>query len=375
MNRRSAPPYRLFYSPHYASNHYQSLLHAALLNAGMTVMPVGVADVSSIPDQVLHDSAPFVFHQHWLREVYRGQRPDREGFNTLDRYFGRLRLLRALGGKVFWTVHNLLDHDITADEQLLNRYCIQQMAKVAERILIHDDNARLSLEDVCGFGIDCKRFSVLHHPLYDAMLQLRPACPRELKDRGPIGVFTYLCFGLMRPYKGGLELFTHYLSCLKNGKLTNTRLIIAGFMQDKALLRAHARLNETWRQHVTLINRRVSDEELAWLCRHSDIAVLPYRQILSSGSYFQAATFALPAIVPRSGMFVSMIEDEINGLKYHSVSELGALLLRAKALGSARLQEMGRAALARCRPQSASEYVSARYADIVRHSLQGEQQL
>ncbi len=375
MHRSNASPCRLFYSPHYASNHYQSLLHAALLNAGINVTPVGVADVSTIPDQVLHDSAPFVFHQHWLREVYRGQRPDREGFDALDRYFGRLRLLRALGGKVLWTVHNLLDHDITADEQLLNRYCIQQMAKVADRILIHDGDARPSLEQACGFGIDRKRFSVLHHPLYDDMLQLEPVCPRELEDREPIGVFTYLCFGLMRPYKGGLELLTHYLLCLQNGKLTNTQLIIAGVIQDKVLLRTHAQLDETWRQHVTLINRRVSDEELAWLCRHSDIAVLPYRQILSSGSHFQAATFALPAIVPHSGMFVSLIEDGVNGLKYRNVTELSAMLLEAKALGSERLQEMGRSALARCRPQSSSEYVAARYADIVRQSFRGEQQV
>lgn len=83
----------------------------------MTVTPVEATDVTAVPTQILRDDRPFIFHQHWLREIYRGQRPDRDGFDTVDRYVGMLRLLRALVGKIFWTVHNLLDHDINLDEQ------------------------------------------------------------------------------------------------------------------------------------------------------------------------------------------------------------------------------------------------------------------
>ncbi len=367
LSRGGKGPIRLLYTPHYRSNHYQTLLHAALVAEGSEVMAVDAADLASLPDAVLRDDRPFLFHQHWLGEIYRGLRADADGFAVVDRYFGMLRLLRALGGKVFWTVHNLFDHDTNADEQQLNRYCLEQMAKLADRILIHGTYAQPLLETACGLPLG-DRCRVLPHPLYDFMLALEAERPPELHGQDSVAL-TYLCFGLLRPYKGGLELLRHYISGMCDGQLANTRLIFAGVIQDKALLREYASAAEAARRHIVLINRQVSDGELAWLCRHADVAVLPYRDILTSGSFYQTATFALPAIVPATGMFASEVEDGVNGLRYDRAADLGTALVRAKILGRPRLREMGERALARCLPRSSADKVAIRYRDLVRQVL------
>jgi len=369
LSRDGSSEFRLFFAPNYRANQYQPLLHAALVKEGVSVESIDASALGALPEKILVDNLPFVFHQHWLREIYRGLSPDRAGFDAVDRYFGTLKLLRSLGGKVLWTVHNLLDHDLSPDELQLNVYCLRQMAKVADRILIHTVDTIPLLEGTCGLDLGDK-CCVLHHPLYDSIVEM-PECPPEMRGITPRSGTTFLCFGFLRPYKGGMELLSHYLSSVRSGQLVDTRLIFAGLVQDKQLLRAYDSLDQADRQDVVLINRRVSDSELAWLCQHADVAVLPYRNILTSGSFYQATTFALPTIVPSSGMFVSAVEDGINGLRYANESDLGETLIRGSMLGKVGLKAMGKIALERCRAESASAHFADRYKALLRRVLQG----
>lgn len=368
--RDGTAEFRLFFSPCYRANQYQPLLHTALVREGVFVEAIDASALEGVPEKVLVDDLPFVFHQHWLREIYRGLRPDKAGFDAVDRYFGTLRLLRSLGGKVLWTVHNLFDHDLSPDELQLNVYCLRQMAKVADRILIHTADAIPLLEETCRLALGDK-CCVLHHPLYDSIAAM-PECPPEMRGITPRSGTKFLCFGFLRPYKGGMELLSHYLSGVRSGRLVDTRLIFAGVVQDMPLLRAYDSLDQADRRDVVLINRRVSDSELAWLCQHADVAVLPYRNILTSGSFYQATTYALPTIVPASGMFVSAVEDGINGLCYANESDLGETLIRGNMLGKAGLRAMGKIALERCRDESASAHFADRYKALLHRVLQGD---
>jgi len=353
-------PHRLFFSPHYSSNHYQSLLHAHLHSAGVVIQAVEVAELLKLKNTVLSEDGACVFHQHWLKEIYRGLRADRHGYDQIDRYFAQLRLFRSLGGKVLWTVHNLFDHDLGSDDRALNHYCLRLIARLADRILVHGPESIPLVEQACGFEVGYK-CSLLHHPLYDSINSPMPVCPSEMRAyRVPAGL-TYLCFGLIRPYKGGGDLLQRYLGALQAGKLLNTRLIFAGLVQDRNLLREIDHLPLEIRRHVVLINRRVDDAELSWLCAHADVAVLPYRNILTSGSFYQATTHALPCIVPASGMFESVIEDGVNGLLYANEADLAATLIRANTLGKSHLRKIGHTALQRCQNHSASGLVAERY--------------
>jgi hypothetical protein len=356
----------LLFSPENSVNHYQNIIYSSLYEAGIEVTSKSFDEVSRLAACLNNSNHKFIFHQHWLNNIYSSPISDLSRYDSIDNYFGNIRLFRTLGGKVIWTVHNLYDHDIEdSNIRLLNQYCICQMARVADLILIHSPNSQPALEKICGFDIS-DRVHVLPHPLYDSMLSIPPERPPELDSAPDFNGFSFLCFGLLRPYKGGLQLLNHYQSLLLAGDLDNSRLIFAGIVQDKALLREYARLPNSIRKRIILINRRVSDSELIWLCIHCEVAVLPYREILTSGSFYQATTFALPAIVPDGGTFSSMVTDGDDALTYKTDSELRAALQRAFALGKLPLRHMGVRALARHQPVSASAIISAQFAQLLR---------
>ncbi len=360
----------LRYLPSISENHYQNLVYSSLYKSGIVSAPVLHDHISKLLSDLKPSKYSLVVHQHWLNNIYNASITDAPGYKSIDTYFRQIKLFRFQGGKVIWTVHNLYDHDIDNPRtRLLNQYCICQMARVADLILIHSQDTQPALEEICGFEVS-DRVQLLPHPLYDSMLSIQPLSPAELGGFTDFDGLTYLCFGLLRPYKGGLQLLLHYKEQLQSGRLENTRLIFAGIIQDKSLLREHANLPDSIRNKILLINRRVSDAELAWLCIHCDIAVLPYRKILTSGSYYQATTFALPTIVPYSGMFRSMVTDGEDALVYREDSELGAMLQRALSMGKPSLRRMGEKALSRQQPISASAHVSELFVQLLRNLVE-----
>lgn len=370
LNCLSSSSIELRYLPIVSANQYQNLLYSSLYKYDVVYAPVLHDQLSKLTFDLRSTSNLLVLHQHWLNNIYNGTLTFASAYKAINNHFGHIKLFSIHGGKVIWTVHNLYDHDIDdPNVRLLNQYCISQMARVADLILIHSQDTQPALEEICGFKVS-DRVQVLPHPLYDSMLSIQPVCPAELDGLPEFNGLTYLCFGLLRPYKGGFELLLHYHEQLLSGRLENTRLILAGIIQDKSLLREHAGLPDSIRSRIILINRRVSDAELAWLCIHCDIAVLPYREILTSGSYYQATTFALPTIVPYSGMFKSMVTDGEDALVYREDSELGATLQRAHTIGKPSLRRMGEKALARQQPLSASAHVSEQFAQLLRNLVE-----
>ena len=355
----------LYYSPDITANHYQRLIYSALSISGVDYAPIAQNQIANLPAKLIKPDTVVIFHQHWLKDIYTDFDSEISDYYSVDLYFNHLRNFHSLGGKIIWTVHNLFDHDITNSEHRhLNQHCLCQMMQLADLILIHSPDSQTALEAICHLDIS-DRVHVLPHPLYDSMLSLQQNCPTELDGHELFDGLTYLCFGLLRPYKGGLDLLLDYLAALQSGHLENSRLIFAGIVRDKSLLREHAQLPDSLRHKIIFINRRISDHELAWLCSNSDIAVLPYREILTSGSFYQATTFALPAIVPASGMFTSLVKDGEDALVYKLDSDLSTSLKRAYNLGQPALKRLGENALLRHRKSSASEHVSTRFLELL----------
>ncbi len=355
----------LYFSPENTANNYQNLLYSALSASGVAHAPITPSEVSFLPARLINNSSTVIFHQHWLRDIYTGNDPSVSDTQSIELYFNQLRQFRVLGGKIIWTIHNLYDHDIISPvHRQLNHQCLCQMIQLADLILIHSPDSQSALEAACHMDIT-DRVHVLPHPLYDSMLSIHQICPTELDGCSDFNGLTYLCFGLLRPYKGGLALLFDYVAALKSGQLENSRLIFAGVVLDKSLLREHALLPDSLRKKIIFINRRISDHELAWLCSNSNIAVLPYREILTSGSFYQATTFSLPTIVPATGMFTSLVKDGEDALVYKHDVDLRSTLARAYDLGRPALKRMGNNALLRHQSLSASELVSKRFSELL----------
>ena len=354
----SQPHINCVYSPNYAANRYQDVLyseynyetrfHFSSLNAG---------DIHSLLDLIKIGKKPIIFHQHWLREIYIGKTTNNEDLQLVQNYFNVLKLLQSLGGKVIWTVHNLFDHDLTQDERKLNELCIDKMCKRANLIIVHSQNSIEAIENILGRNISC-RVELLKHPLYDAATEIKSTIPSEITAWQTISKhFLFLSFGMMRPYKGTLELVQHFSKESSRGNLGKSILVLAGKIYDDEL-KNYLLKNRNYLESLIVIDRRLSEGELAYMCRVANVAVLPYRNILISGSYYQAATFSLPAIVPNIGMFVSEVYDGRTGIKYSHQSRLGEALVRAYSIGKKNLEIIGKNARLSCNGQEEKTFAT-----------------
>lgn len=233
---------------------------------------------------------------------------------------------------------------------------------------MHSENSISHLRKLVNIHNN-KKFEILKHPLYDYMYDLKASCPPEIQDCLSLGKFIYIFFGMIRPYKGALDLLNHYIEQCQSGQQKNSILVLAGKIYDCDLKRYvqdnyHLIINQ-----VIIIDRRLDDAELSYLCQIAHVAVLPYHRILISGSYYLAATFALPAVVPDMGMFATEVTDGHTGIKYPTQDKLNEALLRARSLGKKRLKEIGENARKACAGQEEKD-ISKKYYETVQSLIE-----
>ncbi len=362
--RAGAPGTALLFYPDYsASNSYQAHLYATSAAQGAEVR--GLAALSLDDDTMVTGlaAARWVFHQHWLHEVYRRHGDDEAaGQQALRRHFSLLRALKGFNCTLLWTLHNLVDHDASDVQQRLSQQAVQSMVGLADQILVHDESAIVALSAQAGCDVSPK-CSVLAHPLYDDLLLLPPSWPAELKDLdllpGPVLASTLssgtplnpvvesgkrlaVMVGRMRPYKGGRELVAALDTLASRHAVDGLLVVMAGQLADDSLREAVVALEDRCPGLVVLVPRRLTDAELAGLVSRADLVVMPYRRVLTSGTYFLATTFGKPSLAPRSGMFNHLIDHGHDGLLYDgSVSGLAAALEEALGLSPERLVDMG----------------------------------
>ena len=124
---------------------------------------------------------------------------------------------------------------------------------------------------------------------------------------------TVLLFiGQIRTYKGLDHLVAAYRA-LKS-RNSSLRLLIAGqpVRMPPAALEALAQVDPG----IRIEARRIADEELQLFFAASDVTVLPYSSVLTSGTAYLSLSFGTPVIAPRAGLLSEVIEDGFNGFLY-----------------------------------------------------------
>ena len=122
----------------------------------------------------------------------------------------------------------------------------------------------------------------------------------------PKGKVIFLFYGMIKPYKG-LSLLLKAVDKLQF--LTdNFHLIIAGGGNDDNLIYFQKMKN------VTIINRFLLDEEMAYLNDISDVVLLPYKSASQSGIIPTSFLFGNPVIATKVGALKENIIDGHNGI-------------------------------------------------------------
>jgi glycosyltransferase involved in cell wall biosynthesis len=335
-------------------NPYQRLLYEELERLGCEVRYIGSPTPSRtlnlllLPVEVMAGriAGARVVHLHW---VFCFALPLSDRFPVLRRLAQEwfqiwLSFVRLLGMHLVWTAHNVLPHSqVFADDVAARKRLVEH----SDLVFVHSVSA---LAELSALGAEPKRSVAIRHPPLGSGAEVPLRVPAS--DERPR---EFLFFGNVTEYKGVEDLLAAYSALPAH---IRARLTVAGQCADPQL---RTRLAAT--QNLRLRLERIPEDEIAELMAGTDVVVLPFRRVTTSGSAVLALAHGKPLIVPElpglselPGEAVTRYDGSIGGLT-------GALVKLARADPSC-LTAMSAAALGWTRQVSWKDVASATLAAI-----------
>jgi glycosyltransferase involved in cell wall biosynthesis len=279
---------------------------------------------------------PDVVHLHWIHDFLGGSKGTPSARNV--RWFDwQLRVLKAAGVRLVWTVHNLKGHESDGtdpNDAAAHRAIIER----ADAIILHCDYARDALVELYQPSAGARgRMHVLAHGSYVRQYDVdadQAAARSALGLPGHGTVFAFV--GSIRGYKNVGELLDAFTSVGELGP--DDRLLICGKPLPKKLGRQLEKLAAEDRRIVLRLDR-LPEAELSRSLRAADAVVLPVRDILTSGSAILALSHGRPVIAPAMGCLPGTLPADATFL--YDADDDGALAGAMREAAGADLATMG----------------------------------
>lgn len=222
---------------------------------------------------------PQVIHVQWLR------------LQTFDYLFYSM-VSRLFKVRLILTAHNVLP--LRTGMQYFHIY--NRIYHLMDRIITHTENSRKEIMHL--FNLSEEKIYVVPHGLLklkisdedmkNEMEMFRSTYPIE-------GKIVLSSLGFQTTYKGIDTLIKVWAETAELNQNPSCILILAGKFVD-------VDVNPTTSlKNVIIQNRRISNEELYYLLKHTDIYLLPYREISQSGAMLTAVTESVPILVTDIG--------------------------------------------------------------------------
>jgi glycosyltransferase involved in cell wall biosynthesis len=296
------PSKALHYFPDYnRANPYQGMLFAGL--GAVDAYPVAVADVISHLENRAVSAVPGTINIHWTTPILQYAAGPYRAAIELDRFSAALHKFRAAGGRLVWTLHNVLPHEakhVWAETQLA-----QLLADRADTIhALAEITARQASEVL---RLDPRKVVVIEHSSY---LGRYPQWISREAARAQLGFGpddkVLVALGGIRPYKGLGRLLDVFHELADEDP--SLQLLVAG---KPAQTQETAGLERRCEQSPRVISEfsHVPDDQLQVWFGAADLAVLPYSRILNSGVFWLAQTFGLPIVGPRTGALLDLADE------------------------------------------------------------------
>lgn len=222
---------------------------------------------------------PQVIHLQWIRIPF---------FDI-----ALMKIVKLLtGSRLIFTAHNILPHDTG------NRHyaAYHQLYRLADAIIVHSQATKHHLLSV--FDIEAKKVAVIEHgllkPTYnpDMLTAEEPQYEKKYKLSGKT-VFSAL--GYQYYYKGVDVLAEVWATTPELCENDNCILLLVGRNRGVDLSIANGIKN------IIVDDRIISNEEFFFLLSHTDVYLLPYRDISQSGVLMTLISTGTPFLVTDVG--------------------------------------------------------------------------
>jgi beta-1,4-mannosyltransferase len=242
-----------------------------------------------------------LLHLHWPSFYYYDPRSLYRTLKGTTRFCAVLLLAWLKGVRILWTAHNLYPHD-GGRELRVHRWARRLVIAVSERIFVHGPSAAATLEQEFP-GCKDKQVLIGHGHWIDYY----PPHQGRAQARASLGLrpetFVYGFVGSCKPYKGLEDLISAFAA--QPGDCT---LLIAGHFQSESYAtEIRRRIAALPAKRVVLIPRFLADDEIQRHVVAIDVLILPFREVLTSGSLILGLSFGTPVVAPRIGAVVDVM--------------------------------------------------------------------
>jgi glycosyltransferase involved in cell wall biosynthesis len=266
-----------------------------LLNSHLTALGVDVQGAT--PWRVLRGQGD-VWHVHWPDAVFNQRSAARAALGARA-WLHLAREGRQRGLRLLWTVHNLRAHD--GQHAALEADFWQEFLPLVDGVVHLSHSGRAAADAHFPTLADRPSWVIPHgdyrHEYVTSFDRDAARVHCEVTGTGPV----ILSCGRIRPYKNIPAL----LAAVAEVSDPSLRCVIAGACGDTALKRrieGAARLDARVRLDLRHQRRR----DMAAAHAAADLVVLPYRDILNSGSALLALSLNRPVLVPRRGALAEL---------------------------------------------------------------------
>ena len=353
-------PLLLGSAPYFRGNPYQDLLYQRFGESGMGVFPLNPPfNLKAL--FALQDGWRIGLHLHWLASILDSAKSLDEGRERIQRFIGDLTEFKERGGKIVWTVHNLIPHDSPRPD--LDRELRVQVCKNAD--LIHLMTASSLPLLAKELPIDASRVILAPHPSYQGAY---PDYITREEARKSLGIepdeIVIVLFSALKAYKG-IETLIEAFDLLRTKSHERIRLLLAGASDKTEEAQA---LERRCLAHpdILIAARRIPSEHVQIFLRSADLAVAPYVRTLNSGAVMLYQTFGLPVVIPAQASLRDALAPEsfveFEGEGHEALAEAlvkGLELVRSKITETVTKHAEGLAA----------KIVSTRFAAVLRERL------
>ena len=328
--------YKLIFFPDYrVNNPYQALVYSDFKD--YEIGPGSIDDCLKWITENRELQGKIIFHLHWLSPIVSPAGNPTEAKLFVDTFLAKARLFNALGGRILWTVHNIMSHEpkYPDDEIRLSKGIVE----LAEWIHVHHAEVAEATKPL--YELVPEKVLPAEHGNYIGVLPVSMSREQARKElRIPSNATVFLFLGQIRGYKGIDDLIKAFAQlCAEQ----DCWLVVAGKVLGVNQTELHNELAKL--PNCVFRPGYVPDEQMQLYLKSADAMVLPYKSVLTSGSIFLAMSYGLPVICPHVGLLKHIVKDGENGLVYDDDEGLLSAMRRFLMVGRKGAGRMGSLAL------------------------------
>jgi glycosyltransferase involved in cell wall biosynthesis len=292
--------------PWYETNPYLKLLSMSLQKKGINIIYNPVFNAKWLNQE---KGRVDILHFHWIHDQF-----DSENrilaFKRGLHFILLLLKARILGYKILFTAHNIAHHECRYP--IIDFICRLSIIHLSSFVFVHCNFAKEKITK--RFLVNSKKVQTIPHGNYIGWY-LNNVDKKTSRAYLKISQekFVYLFFGLIRKYKGIKNLIDVFKKMEKDENI----LVIAGMTFNEEIKNF---LEKSIQENIILDLRYIPSNEVQYYFNACDVVVLPYLNILTSGSLLLAMTFGKPIIIPKIGCIPEIMNEKM-GIMYNPNEE------------------------------------------------------